>query len=697
MGSASIAEASPLRVVERHYQLALLGLVTCGFLAISTGGLLDLPTVILISGALFLRAIILAGVVRWTPPRHFDAWASVCYLLFYPVDWYFLSRDSIAATVHLLLFLCVIRLFTARSARDFRFVQTLALLQMLAATLAANLYFLPFLVCFLMFGIATLTGAEILRSGSRQPLILRMGLKSFGWRITGLTLFIAAAIGAISAGLFFVLPRSAHAVFRHIVSDRYRLPGLSNEVSLGAIGEIQQNDAPLLHVRMLGKIQPSNLKWRGMVLSRFDGKRWTQALTDNRPIRVERGFAKLSERSTAGLRWFQYEVRMNELVSDVLFFAGRPQMAAIGIPVVFGSADQGFRAPGRPSGVFSYTGYSVLEEPGASSQPLSPLELTENLRLPWTDSRIENLAADWTAGATSPEAQARAIETHLKHDFTYTLELPAKDMPDPVANFLLERKKGHCEYFASGMAVLLRMRGIPARVATGFQSGVLNPVNGWLMLRGGDAHSWVEVWLPGRGWVTFDPTPPSNAAPRPRWLEQARFYMDALEVFWGEWVVGYDFERQLQLAVHMHDSSRLAGGTWMDRLASAVSWMSAEGPKAARKSGPLVALGIAGAFLLWRIGKWAAGRTHLVRLARRGGHATDVTILYQRMLRALLRQGLVKGPAMTAGEFAASVASSPRLGRLVGDITEAYERARFGGDFAAAGRLVELVSQLEKQ
>ena len=80
-------------------------------------------------------------------------------------------------------------------------------------------------------------------------------------------------------------------------------------------------------------------------------------------------------------------------------------------------------------------------------------------------------------------------------------------MADPLAYFLFERKKGHCEYFASSMAVMLRTLGIPSRVVTGFQSGVYNPMTGWQVIRASDAHSWVEAWIDGRGWTTFDPTP----------------------------------------------------------------------------------------------------------------------------------------------------------------------------------------------
>ena len=98
--------------------------------------------------------------------------------------------------------------------------------------------------------------------------------------------------------------------------------------------------------------------------------------------------------------------------------------------------------------------------------------------------------------------KARVIESRLRREYGYTLELLDERQADPLAHFLFERKKGHCEYFASALAVMLRTQGIPSRVATGFLSGTFNPISGWQVIRASDAHSWVEAWIPERGWIT---------------------------------------------------------------------------------------------------------------------------------------------------------------------------------------------------
>lgn len=693
-----MTRATPLAAVEHHYQIALLGLVASGYLAIVTGGMLDVPATVLTGLALLARTLMVFGLLTWNPPARLERIAGLCFLVFFPIDGYFLSDDWIAAPVHLLLFLGVLRLFTARTPRDFRFVQTLALLQMLAAALSASVYFLFFLATFLMFGIATLAGAEVLRSGARQQVIVRTGLQSFGWRLTGLTFFIASTVVLIAAGMFFVLPRSAHAAFQHLAPYRTQFPGLSNVVSLGAIGEIQQSDAALLHVRMSSQLKPANLKWRGMVLSTFDGKAWSQGNHEAPIIHVERGFAKLGDRPPRA-PWFQYEVRMKDLDSDILFMAGRPQMAGLAVSSIYGSSDTGYRVPGRTPGPFTYSGYSVLEEPGATFKSLEPEARAEYLRLPATDPRVGELAKSWVMGGSGPLFEAHSIERHLKTDFSYTLELPSKEVPDMLAHFLFERRKGHCEYFASALAVMLRTRGIPSRVVTGFQSGVMNPLNGWLILRASDAHSWVEGWMEGIGWVTFDPTPSANLGEKPQWLQQARFYVDAFEVFWGEWVVGYDFERQLRLAADMHDSSRTTSGNWLDRLAAGATWLNTDFPKHARRWWLPVVLGVGSAaglvFAIRWLWKFASGRGRLARLKKGGGQRSDATVLYQRALKAAGRRGQTKQAWVAAGEFARSLGGS-ELGHMMAEITALYDRLRFGGDAGAAARMFELVARLEK-
>ena len=114
-------------------------------------------------------------------------------------------------------------------------------------------------------------------------------------------------------------------------------------------------------------------------------------------------------------------------------------------------------------------------------------------------------------GADSPFQYVKSVEAYLSRDFTYTESPPASART--LEGFLFRAKSGYCQQYSGAMALLLRMAGIPARVATGFTSGSLDRKTNEYVVRDLDAHSWVEAWIPEIGWVTFDPTP-SSAPPR---------------------------------------------------------------------------------------------------------------------------------------------------------------------------------------
>ena len=121
------------------------------------------------------------------------------------------------------------------------------------------------------------------------------------------------------------------------------------------------------------------------------------------------------------------------------------------------------------------------------------------------------LAQRLRRGAEDPLDYIKSIEAYLANGFTYTEAPP--DTASTLEGFLFEAKSGYCQQYSGAMALLLRMGGVPARVATGFTSGSYDRKAKEYVVRDLDAHSWVEVWFPGYGWVTFDPTP-SDAPPR---------------------------------------------------------------------------------------------------------------------------------------------------------------------------------------
>jgi len=694
--------------VERFFQFSLLGLVASGYLAVAASGFLDAPTIALTTTGLLLRAILICGLVRLNLSDRLTTIVTIAYAGFFVADYFLLSRDFLVATVHLLFFLAVMKILTAKSNRDYLYTAVIAFLELLAAAiLSTNFNFFLFLALYLLFAIAALTSGEIRRSIDRSAVTARNGLQSFYPRLSLLSALVTLGILTLTAGLFFVLPRTAEAAFSRLIAHRVFLPGFSNQVNLGDIGEIKTSSRPMMHIRIWSALAVGPMKWRGAALSDFDGKRWTNPSRQPETILVENGHVVLAP---AGLhpagRRVNYHVDLEALENDTLFFAGTPETLDLGVRALYRTETSSFRLGHAVPQGFHYDVWSLLDDPpeGAPVRfppPVLPLAARQlYLQLPALDGRIAELARGFAASATDDLARARAIERHLRSDYGYTLELPDREVADPLANFLFARRQGHCEYFASSMAVMLRSLGIPARLATGFQSGVYNPVSDLWLVRASDAHSWVEAWIPGYGWTTFDPTPADPNAGGLAWLAQLSLYLDAAETFWQEWVMTYDVARQGTLAYRMEQGVHRAGIRWFDTAVSVRSgweryvagWARRFGWQALAWAAALVALG----FAVGPLVRLMRMRQRVERVRRGQASVADATLLYQRMLHILKRRGYQKPPWFTPAEFAASLPRTS-LGDSVGEFTGTYNALRFGGHAEAAPRLSILLDRMERE
>ncbi len=693
------------RAVDRFFDFSLLGLLASGYFAVAGSGYLDAPTIVLVGAGLVLRALLVAGAARLSLSDRWVTAATVAYIGFYPLDYLYVSGEFIPATVHLVFFVAIARLLTAKTDRDYLYVKVIAFLELLAASiLSTNLNFFFFLGLFVLFGVATFASSEIRRSAHHGRRVSRAGLKSFGWRLSALSLVVALGILALTSGMFFVLPRTARAAFRHLAPERFHLPGFSNEVTLGQIGELKQNNMAVMHVRVYSGQGPMDLKWRGAALGHFDGRKWSNPRTERQVLRVESNPLMLADdrqRLRAGGVRIGYEVRVQAVGSDALFFAGIPEAMHIAAPLIIRGAGDSYRVGFGGSDGLHYVAFSYLPrvDDMFKADALPAAQRKAYLELPTLDPRIGALARDVTVGEISDEERARAIEKHLRQRYAYTTELPSVEAPDPVANFLFHRRKGHCEYFASAMTVMLRSLGIPSRVVTGFQSGVLNPLSGWYVVRASDAHSWVEAWLPRKGWTTFDPTPPDPHATRLSLWTKVGLYLDAAETFWQDWVLNYDIEQQVMLAQRMEESSHRFRLRWSDRVGEALRAWTDRGRNLASQYSRVLLMALVAFIGAWlaapRLLSWWKTRRRLLRVRRGLAHASDATLLYERMLALLRRRGLEKPAWVTPEEFAALVAD-PKMSAVVRDFTAAYNELRFGGDRARAPRMVEMLGAIEK-
>ncbi len=709
--------------IDHYFELALYLLVLTGFATLASTGGLDLPSVILVGVALAIRGYLVAKrhlfVISeaWTTPL------SIGYFVFFAGDYFIFSRSFLPATIHLALFGVVVRMFSLRRERDHVTLAILAFLMVLAsAVLTVDSIFLLSFAAFMMMAVATFVLMEMRRSAqaasiqarhSNDPLEHRHLAFSLARVAPGLMLMILLC----GAGVFFLMPRMSAGYMGAYSFGTDLSSGFSDRVQLGKIGEIQQSNAVVMHVQIDGDtIGRSDLHWRGVALADFDGRTWTnpkqqfilQHLPDD-SFKVPPANPPLRSDASSHLRRehvIHYRVLMEPIGTNVFFLAPWAQSVSGNYRML--AADDGGAVYdfdiSHP--VTRYEADSDIAAIAASDlrsagRNYPPQIANAYLQLRAVDPRVPQLAAQITKSAGNDFDKAAAIENHLRTRFAYTLQLPQTAVKDPIANFLFERKQGHCEYFASAMAVMLRTLGIPSRVVNGFRSDEFNDLTGNYVVRAKDAHSWVEAYFPGYGWQTFDPTPP-GASGTPQGWERLALYVDAMSSFWRDWIVSYDSSHQYSLGQAAFSSTR---GLWegarqwaRDHYESMLKWARRSQDRVEHSPGRWAFLGGAVAFILLLLGnlgriarllheKWL--RAHPERSPEQAA-----AMWYRRMARTVARRGVEKPAAQTAQEFVKKITDA-RLREQVARFTQVYESARFGNSAEDVKRLPELYEEVE--
>jgi transglutaminase-like putative cysteine protease len=710
------------RAIDHYFELALYLLVCTGFGTLATTGGLDVPSLLLVGTALALRGYLLAKrrqfVIseRWTTPL------SIAYFLFFAVDYFLLSRGFLPATVHLALFGVVVRMFSLRRERDHIMLAILAFLMVLAsAVLTVDSVFLFSFAIFMLMAVGTFVLMEMRRSGHAASIQAKHSNDPQEHRRLAFSLVrIAPALMLMilfsGAALFFLMPRMSAGYMGDYSFGTDLSSGFSDRVQLGQIGQIQQSNAVVMHIQIDGDTTGHyDLHWRGVALSIFDGTTWSnpreQLLLPRQPdnsFRIPPGnplrpfvFASLERE-----RLIHYRVLMEPIGTNVFFLAPWPRslrgdyrmLAADSVGAVYDLDSR--------HGIGRYEAESdIMAAPPAELRRAGrnyPEQIQATyLSLPALDPRVPRLAAEVTSSASNDFDKAAAIENHLRTRFGYTLQLPRSHVKDPIANFLFERKQGHCEYFASAMAVMLRTLGIPSRVVNGFRSDEFNDLTANYVVRAKDAHSWVEAYFPGYGWQTFDPTPAGPGGSPQGWGRVA-LYVDAMASFWRDWVVSYDSSHQYVLGQTAAGRSRaLWEGTrrWASlHYASMLKWAQRSQDRVEHSPQRWAFLGGAITLVLVLLGnlgriarflheKWL--QAHPERSPEQAA-----AMWYQRMARALARRGVKKPPAQTPHEFVMKIEDS-RLREPVARFTQVYESARFGNSAEDVQRLPELFEEVE--
>jgi transglutaminase-like putative cysteine protease len=263
------------------------------------------------------------------------------------------------------------------------------------------------------------------------------------------------------------------------------------------------------------------LYWRSLTYDQYNGRGWETGEPEE--ISYPAGSVFSSE-IPPGYRLVLQEVDLHENLNGLLHQAGTPVTVDAEVVVAWRTKPSADPSPERPEradegDIFGiqiearrYQVRSLVPAPGSTELRAAGDRYPQDLlvrytRLPGSiPDRVLALARDLTITKPTPYDQAIAIESYLR-EIPYNLDIPAPPVGQDIADyFLFDLREGYCDYYATAMVVLARAAGLPARIVMGYAAGELESESGTYQIAAADAHSWVEVYFPGFGWIEFEPT-----------------------------------------------------------------------------------------------------------------------------------------------------------------------------------------------
>lgn len=660
---------------------------------------------------LFLIVMIVSWMLentRWQLPERYGLGIVLLSIPLFYLDWQYqkamgepAERLGVTALAHLIVFLSAVKLLQVKKDRDWVFLYLISFFEvLLAAGLSFSPVFLGTLTLYLLCGLSAVTAFEIQkarRSITHAETRLLVPPDSRVFKKVGRRLwrnpeaarlpFVAVAllvlIFALALPLFLIAPRSGAAALTRSGGGLSNFIGFSENVTLGQIGTLKRDDGLVMRVRVEETQSLRQLRWRGVALDEFTGRSWKKSIQARQLDLVpESGRGDLFQFGTTEAlnRLTTQTFFVEPLESAVLFAAPRVVAIQGDLPFIRVDGEGSIQSRRHDFERIMYKAISDTNEPRMdvlrNDMRSYPASFRRYLQLPDDlDRRIGSLATTMilNANASNRYDAAKAIEAYLQRDYGYSLEMKAGG-PDPLADFLFNVRTGHCEYFSTAMVVLLRTHGIAARVVNGFLPGEYNEAAGAYTVRQSDAHSWVEVYFPEtHSWVTFDPTPSAGRVEpvRTGLAAQLQKYIEALDLLWVQYVVGYDKQEQRSLATSLHNQVFDYGRIVSKLLATIKTYLTGNVLVLAIAVVVLTALVFVVLFGR-RIWRWV--RTGVIESSEDGRTYSSVQF-YERLISLMEQRGLLRDTHLTPLEFAQTLKSSEAL-----LITRAYNRVRFGGE-----------------
>jgi len=706
----ALAVASlPLGVVEEryHYQLIVAGAVLFGMW---WPGFNKTPS----------------GMSRWAAPRaqKLAALVWVFWLLF---EWGMLGRSEVVCLGHFVMLVGATLAVGRRSARDWALLMIMSLLLLVigavlssglafAGCLAVLLFFLPYCLMRLQCRRGVLptpvsAGGDGQASSGPGPdavvYIKHPPLRG----LAGVSLRASLGMLLLGAGLFVSLPRSGTRLGGWRAQSALALTGDPSELTLGDTGRIQPGDRPVMRVwlrhngRAVGpdeyypylrraaldeyqKDYPGVCKWR-------TGKRRWMNVQQQGPGRAA-GLLDPPGLGGINVDWLEqtYEFvgatpRSLYTIYPALAFESSDLSQIARLPEDQSLMVSGTR-PARPArytvrGPFQMTPALAAVLARQSREPLRPFDSGwESAELLDRVRRLAQQVAGMESDGGDPQRRLLAadrISDHLtsgRYQYSLSKIAPPGNL-EPMEDFLFRRRLGHCEYFASAMALMCQTLDIPARVVTGFRGGEYNEVGQYYLVVESDAHAWVEIYVPGEDWVLFDPTPPIFARrPSEGWWALLNQAMAFLEYQWVTRVVAFDAQQRVAVEILVksllsEDAKERTGfaGRFGSALATAVDRAL---PAAPAWRWPVLGAGVLLLLAAAGVGMKAVCRRRSVpRFPRRAD-----AVFIDRLLKTLARRGHRRRPAETARELIARLSLPEPVRRACESLVGLHHAVQFG-------------------
>jgi transglutaminase-like putative cysteine protease len=448
-----------------------------------------------------------------------------------------ISGINLFYILSLLLFVLMLTKFILKKEKkDYYEIFVVGCLTVLLASVSTiSISFAVLLFLFLLSGTFMLMGTQVERKNFRVS-----------WGFVRQILLFSAVSFVFSFALFFSFPRLSLGYFHGINLSPQTKSGFSEEVKIQN-GEVDLDK--LIVMRIESKKNYSPLYITGMHYLYFDGKSWRK---DIGRIKVFPYDNKNDFGITQGME--KFTVYLEPLGTTVLF--GPDHLTGIHGEFLYLRKNH--------SGDFftDVPYYKTVKYDAFSSVPgKSPIELIERidknkikdyLQLPPLPEEFTILSKEIVKDGKSTYEKAKAIENYLQKNYRYSLNPSATSILD----FVLNKKSGYCEHFATAFVLMLRENGIPARLVSGFVTSEYNERGKYFIVRAKDAHTWAEVYTDNAGWIRFDPTPQLTNK-----VTSSKFALvvDSIKMSWYRNVITYNSARQLEIFRNVQKSIQSTG------------------------------------------------------------------------------------------------------------------------------------------